>query len=148
MAMLGDGKNHHMLEDVDSETGRPKTTTTAALNDPDAAAFEEHRNQYLRIFRKLRSEHPDAPIDEVERLAAEKMLEKGKKSRAFYRIQVRLINQSMTMLHKYLGNTKISRCRRYYFQIKSSVEVTRSSIESRFGSDGCISIENVSWCYC
>lgn len=55
--------------------------------DADALAFEIHRRHYLDIFKKLRSEHPDAPVDELEKHAMEKVVGEQKKSRAFYRIQ-------------------------------------------------------------
>ncbi|CAJ0961744.1 unnamed protein product, partial [Mesorhabditis belari] len=58
-----------------------------AAPDPDAVAFEEHRKQYLEMFRQLRLEHPDAPIEELEKLATETVVKASKKSRAFYRIQ-------------------------------------------------------------
>ncbi|CAJ0579276.1 unnamed protein product, partial [Mesorhabditis spiculigera] len=55
--------------------------------DPEAVAFEEHRKQYLEMFRQLRIDHPDAPIEELEKLATEKVVKSSRKSRAFYRIQ-------------------------------------------------------------
>ncbi|VDL73415.1 unnamed protein product [Nippostrongylus brasiliensis] len=59
----------------------------ANTTDADALAFEEHRKQYLEIFKSLRSQHPDAPVEELEKLATERVVSKQKKSRAFYRIQ-------------------------------------------------------------
>lgn len=35
----------------------------------------------------IRAQHPDAPVDELEKLATERVVSKQKKSRAFYRIQ-------------------------------------------------------------
>ncbi|CAI4223354.1 unnamed protein product [Auanema sp. JU1783] len=55
--------------------------------DPDAIAFEEHRRKYLEIFRELRNQHPDAPVEELEKLATQKVVSEKKKSRAFYRVQ-------------------------------------------------------------
>lgn len=43
----------------------------------------------LRIG-ECRASHPDAPVEELEKLATERVVSKQKKSRAFYRIQVYL----------------------------------------------------------
>ncbi|CAJ0590776.1 unnamed protein product [Cylicocyclus nassatus] len=69
------GKEDHRLSLIQPNT------------DADALAFEEHRKQYLEIFKNLRAQHPDAPIAELEKLATEKVVSRQKKSRAFYRIQ-------------------------------------------------------------
>ncbi|KAJ1351859.1 hypothetical protein KIN20_008022 [Parelaphostrongylus tenuis] len=53
----------------------------------DVIAYEEQRKEYLWIFKSLRAEYPDVPIEDVERLALERAVSKQKKSRAFYRIQ-------------------------------------------------------------
>jgi solute carrier family 8 (sodium/calcium exchanger) len=53
----------------------------------DAMAFEDHRKQYLEIFRKLRAENPDLSIDELSKLATDAVVAHAPKSRAFYRIQ-------------------------------------------------------------
>ncbi len=67
------------------------STSLLSLNkDADAVAFEAHRIKYLEIFKKLRAEHPDAPATELEKLATERVVAETPKSRAFYRIQVRL----------------------------------------------------------
>jgi solute carrier family 8 (sodium/calcium exchanger) len=55
--------------------------------DADAVAFEDHRKQYLDIFRKLRAENPDLPIHELEKLATSAVVSEMPKSRAFHRIQ-------------------------------------------------------------
>ncbi|GMS79921.1 hypothetical protein PENTCL1PPCAC_2096 [Pristionchus entomophagus] len=55
--------------------------------DPDAIAFEKHRREYLEVFRQLRAEHPDANVEDLEKLATERVVKDSKKSRAFYRIQ-------------------------------------------------------------
>jgi solute carrier family 8 (sodium/calcium exchanger) len=59
----------------------------APKKEADAAAFEDHRKQYLEIFRKLRAENPDLPIEELEKLATDAVISQTPKSRAFYRIQ-------------------------------------------------------------
>ncbi|CAB3396772.1 unnamed protein product [Caenorhabditis bovis] len=57
------------------------------IGDADAAAYELQRQHYLNIFKKLRQENPDCPVDELEKHAMEKVVSEKKKSRAFYRIQ-------------------------------------------------------------
>ncbi|VDM60633.1 unnamed protein product [Angiostrongylus costaricensis] len=68
-------------------------------------AYEEHRKEYIEIFTNLRAEHPDVSIEELEKLALERAVNKQKKSRAFYRIQAtRLLTRqgdiTKTMLKK------------------------------------------------
>jgi solute carrier family 8 (sodium/calcium exchanger) len=49
--------------------------------------FEEHRMQYIQILRELRRKHPDASMEDIEMMAREEILDRGPKSRAYYRIQ-------------------------------------------------------------
>lgn len=51
----------------------------------DAAAFEKHRKNYIEILRTLRRKYPDAMMEELEAMAREEILNKGPKSRAYYR---------------------------------------------------------------
>lgn len=53
----------------------------------DIREFEEHRMQYIQILRELRRKHPDATMEEIEMMAREEILDRGPKSRAYYRIQ-------------------------------------------------------------
>ncbi|CAD6193813.1 unnamed protein product [Caenorhabditis auriculariae] len=74
--------------DVTIENGHAADEHRLSLiGDADALAFETHRRHYLEIFKKLRSEHPDAPPNELEKYAMQEVLGEQKKSRAFYRVQ-------------------------------------------------------------
>ncbi|OQR66938.1 sodium/calcium exchanger 1-like, partial [Tropilaelaps mercedesae] len=53
----------------------------------EAVAFEKHRKNYIEIIRTLRRKYPDALMEEIEAMAREEILNKGPKSRAYYRIQ-------------------------------------------------------------
>ncbi|GFY38811.1 hypothetical protein TNIN_64681 [Trichonephila inaurata madagascariensis] len=53
----------------------------------DIREFEEHRMQYIQILRELRRKHPDATMEDIEMMAREEILDRGPKSRAYYRIQ-------------------------------------------------------------
>ncbi|XP_022646820.1 sodium/calcium exchanger 1-like isoform X2 [Varroa destructor] len=53
----------------------------------EAAAFEKHRKSYIEILRNIRRKYPDALMEEIEAMAREEILNKGPKSRAYYRIQ-------------------------------------------------------------
>lgn len=46
--------------------------------------------QILKVFRQLRTENPDANVEALEKMATERVVKNSKKSRAFYRIQVRM----------------------------------------------------------
>ena len=49
--------------------------------------FEQHRSEYINILLELRHKHPNMPMAELEELAEEEVMNRGPKSRAFYRIQ-------------------------------------------------------------
>ncbi|XP_022241303.1 sodium/calcium exchanger 1-like isoform X2 [Limulus polyphemus] len=49
--------------------------------------FEEHRRKYIQILRELRRKNPVCSMEQLEMMAREEILNKGPKSRAFYRLQ-------------------------------------------------------------
>ncbi|CAD5223211.1 unnamed protein product [Bursaphelenchus okinawaensis] len=79
----GDKKNGLINGNGDVE----KALLGPSPKDADVAAFEDHRRQYLEMFRRLRAENPDLSIEELEKLATESVVKAQPKSRAFYRIQ-------------------------------------------------------------
>lgn len=48
---------------------------------------EEAKQEYITILKELRKQHPNADLESLERMAHELLINKGPKSRAFYRIQ-------------------------------------------------------------
>ncbi|KAK8389142.1 hypothetical protein O3P69_020845 [Scylla paramamosain] len=55
--------------------------------DETVKEFEEHRREYMSVIRELRVKHPDINMDNLESMAREEIINRGPKSRAFYRIQ-------------------------------------------------------------
>lgn len=55
------------------------------VNEEDAR--EDAKHEYITILRELRKQHPTADLESLERMAHELLLNRGPKSRAFYRIQ-------------------------------------------------------------
>jgi len=55
--------------------------------DAEVREFEQSRRDYIQLLRDLRKKNPAADTDELESMAREEILNKGPKSRAFYRIQ-------------------------------------------------------------
>ncbi|XP_054711257.1 sodium/calcium exchanger 3-like [Uloborus diversus] len=53
----------------------------------DVKEFEDHRREYIQLLRELRRKNPEKSMEELELMAREEILEKGPKSRAFYRLQ-------------------------------------------------------------
>ncbi|XP_052106299.1 sodium/calcium exchanger 3-like isoform X1 [Mytilus californianus] len=49
--------------------------------------FEQHRKDYMDIIRELRKKHPNADMKQLEEMAELEAINRGPKSRAFYRIQ-------------------------------------------------------------
>ncbi|KAG8180249.1 hypothetical protein JTE90_011164 [Oedothorax gibbosus] len=76
---MGMSKSNHMVD------GNVKNFEDEQSSD--VREFEEHRMQYIQILRELRRKHPDASMEEIEMMAREEILDRGPKSRAYYRIQ-------------------------------------------------------------
>ncbi|XP_064088795.1 sodium/calcium exchanger 1-like isoform X2 [Macrobrachium nipponense] len=55
--------------------------------DESVKEFEEHRKEYMSVIRELRVKHPDIGMETLESMAREEIINRGPKSRAFYRIQ-------------------------------------------------------------
>lgn len=49
--------------------------------------FEQHRKDYMEIIRELRRKHPTADMKQLEEMAELEAINRGPKSRAYYRIQ-------------------------------------------------------------
>ncbi|GLH01524.1 Sodium/calcium exchanger 3 [Gryllus bimaculatus] len=49
--------------------------------------FEHNRREYIATLRELRKKHPAMDLEQLEVMAQEEVLNRGPKSRAFYRIQ-------------------------------------------------------------
>lgn len=56
--------------------------------DEEAQEFEEHRREYIQVLREIRKNNPNASMAEIEALARNEIMNRGPKSRAFYRLQV------------------------------------------------------------
>uniref|UniRef100_T1JJH0 Calx-beta domain-containing protein n=1 Tax=Strigamia maritima TaxID=126957 RepID=T1JJH0_STRMM len=65
--------------------------TGMKLFGDDASAevmeFEEHRRDFIKILRELRQKNPNSDMDTLESMARDEIMNRGPKSRAFYRIQ-------------------------------------------------------------
>ncbi|XP_067938835.1 sodium/calcium exchanger 1-like isoform X2 [Watersipora subatra] len=55
--------------------------------DSDVMLFEQHRKEYIEIIRELRKKHPNMDMKSLEEMAEYEVMNRGPKSRAFYRIQ-------------------------------------------------------------
>lgn len=60
--------------------------------DEETREFEEHRREYMNVLREIRKKNPSASMAEIEVLARNEIMNRGPKSRAFYRLQVSVIN--------------------------------------------------------
>ena len=58
-----------------------------STQDPDVAAFEEHKQLFWDTFTQIRAAHPDLDIKEVGKLTAWNALAQTPKSRAIRRVQ-------------------------------------------------------------
>lgn len=55
--------------------------------DSTVKEFEQHRRDYMTIISELRKKHPHLDMANLESMAREEIINRGPKSRAFYRIQ-------------------------------------------------------------
>lgn len=85
--------NHHHHH----HGGMFKVTDEDIEVNEDAKEFEEHRREFIGILRELRKKHPEAPMEDIEYMAREEIINRGPKSRAFYRLQVKLDFLSLSL---------------------------------------------------
>ncbi|ESO85659.1 hypothetical protein LOTGIDRAFT_107505 [Lottia gigantea] len=76
---MADGKTNHVGDEVEFK----------GLNSEDSEVkeFEKHRMEYIEIMRELRKKHPNVDMKTLEEMAEYEAVNRGPKSRAFYRIQ-------------------------------------------------------------
>ncbi|CAD6196116.1 unnamed protein product [Caenorhabditis auriculariae] len=55
--------------------------------DPAVKAFEEHRQEFIELMREIRKKNPHISPTELQKQAEYEMINRGPKSRAFYRVQ-------------------------------------------------------------
>lgn len=55
--------------------------------DDAVREFEQHRRDYMQIISELRKKHPNLTMENLESMAREEVLNRGPKSRAYYRNQ-------------------------------------------------------------
>nr|CAD7200808.1 unnamed protein product [Timema douglasi]CAD7410971.1 unnamed protein product [Timema poppensis] len=79
----GDIEMSNKLNHVD---GALKSLEEQAQSD-EVREFEQHRREYIHTLRDLRKKNPAMDLEQIEVMAQEDVLNKGPKSRAFYRIQ-------------------------------------------------------------
>uniref|UniRef100_A0A1I8IUU7 Calx-beta domain-containing protein n=1 Tax=Macrostomum lignano TaxID=282301 RepID=A0A1I8IUU7_9PLAT len=58
-----------------------------ALADDGEGEFERHRHEYIELLREIRKKHPNVEPKALEEMAQIEVLNRGPKSRAFYRMQ-------------------------------------------------------------
>lgn len=57
-----------------------------AFDDDEGRELENSRKEYISVLRDLRQQFPLEDLETVERMALEKLMARGPKSRAFYRV--------------------------------------------------------------
>nr|XP_045593303.1 sodium/calcium exchanger 1-like isoform X9 [Procambarus clarkii] len=73
--------------DVEMGTKKDEGPLYGENVDQSVKEFEEHRREYMAVIRELRGKHPDIAMGNLESMAREEIINRGPKSRAFYRIQ-------------------------------------------------------------
>lgn len=73
------GKANHVGDDV--------VFKSLESQDSDVREFETHRREFMDILRELRKKNPNTDMKTLEEMAELEAINRGPKSRAFYRIQ-------------------------------------------------------------
>ncbi|XP_037910119.1 sodium/calcium exchanger 1-like isoform X3 [Hermetia illucens] len=76
-----------VLEMNNREDGIKTLEENGGVVTEDMKDFEEARREYIRTLKQLRKTYPQNDLEQLEMMAQEQMINKGHKSRAFYRIQ-------------------------------------------------------------
>lgn len=95
---LADGKANQIAEEVIF-----KGTDSA---DTELREFEQHRRDFIEILRELRRKNPNMDMKTLQEMAEYEAVNRGPKSRAFYRIQA---TRKLTGGGKVIKKTKIER---------------------------------------
>uniref|UniRef100_A0A2C9JDC1 Calx-beta domain-containing protein n=1 Tax=Biomphalaria glabrata TaxID=6526 RepID=A0A2C9JDC1_BIOGL len=74
---LADGKANPLTEEMIAHGG----------DQTDVQEFEEHKQDFVSILRELKKKHPNMDHKTLNEMAEYEVLNKGPKSRAFYRMQ-------------------------------------------------------------
>jgi len=77
------------VEAGDVEVGKKEDGGPVYDEDVDQTVkdFEQHRKDFMTIISELRKKHPHLTMDSLEAMAREEMVNRGPKSRAYYRMQ-------------------------------------------------------------
>jgi len=70
----------------DAEATQKRGSRTSIFQSAEQKTFEDHRNEYINILKEMRQKFPDVGIDELQNMAEVEILQRGPKSRAFYRM--------------------------------------------------------------
>lgn len=100
---MADGKTNQIAEEIIF-----KGTDSA---DVDVREFEQHRRDFIEILRDLRRKNPNMDMKTLEEMAEYEAVNRGPKSRAFYRIQA---TRKLTGGGKVIKKAKIERRSSFY----------------------------------
>lgn len=96
--------------------------------DEETKEFEEHRREYMNVLREIRKKNPSASMAEIEVLARNEIMNRGPKSRAFYRLQVSAIFGKMGVL---VVSTLLYLPENAVLQLQLIVQLCLSSVEKQ-----------------
>ena len=76
------------MSDKQNHVGEEMTFKGLDSEDAEIREFEKHRKEYIEILREIRKKHPNiTDMKTLEEMAELEAMNRGPKSRAFYRIQ-------------------------------------------------------------
>lgn len=84
--MNGDEEHGQQMAVVKSDNDSHRGSRTSVVQSDAQKTFEDQRQEYINVLKELRTKYPDIGIDELQNMAEIEILQRGPKSRAFYRI--------------------------------------------------------------
>merc|ERR1712226_1485733 len=95
--------------------------------DPALAEFERNRREYINTMKRIRLENPDITPQELEVKAQAEIMNKGPKSRAYYRIQA---------TQKLAGKKKVDIKARLEEEAEAAAEAEKEEVVEEEKDDG------------
>ena len=83
--MEGGDAEHGVAMTAVKDTESRRGSRASIFMSAEQKAFETHRQEYITVLKEMRAKNPDVGIDELQNMAEMEILQRGPKSRAFYR---------------------------------------------------------------
>ncbi|KAH9519502.1 Sodium/calcium exchanger 3 [Bulinus truncatus] len=146
-AKTGVVKSSEGIHDVEMSDGKAISLTeemvafgSGSSQQIDYQEFEDHKRDFIEILKELRKKHPNMDSKTLNEMAEYEVLNKGPKSRAFYRIQA---TRLMTGGGKVINKAKLEKIASMSEENKEDSKVTDHVTRVYFDPDHYTVMENI-----